>query len=60
MVAVQQDLNDPKKLGPDEVPAVIYQEPISGLPLHRPFVRPVIDPARSQSRLLLAGKAQAI
>lgn len=60
MVAVLQNLNDPEKLGSDDVPAVIYQEPISGLPLHRPVVRPVIDPAKSLSRKLLAGKAQAI
>lgn len=60
MVAVQQNLNDPEKLGSDELPDVIYQAPSTGQPLHRPFVRPVSDSMKRLARTLLAGKAQAI
>lgn len=64
MVAVLQDLNDPEKLGshdmPDNAPEVIYQEPNTGQPLHRPFVRPGVDPKKRLARVLLEGKAQVI
>lgn len=60
MVAVQQNLNDPEKLGSDELPDVIYLEPNTGQPLHRPVIRPANDLRKRLARVLLEGKAQAI